>query len=67
MLESLISKSVLIGNFLVYWNCFFDVVFKFWTSMYKSVLSQKFPIKTLLEMRDSSIKNPGEAEYDKQN
>jgi hypothetical protein len=24
---------------------------------------KKFPIKTLLEMRDSSIKTPGEAEY----
>ncbi len=28
---------------------------------------KKFPIKTLLEMIDSSIKNLGDAEYGKQN
>jgi hypothetical protein len=32
-----------------------------------STKPKKFPIKTLLEIRDSSIKNPGEAEYNKQN
>ena len=32
-----------------------------------SFLTKKFPIKTLSEMVDSSVKNPGEFEYDKQN
>ena len=32
-----------------------------------STIPKNFPVKTLLEIRDSGIKNPGEAEYNKQN
>ncbi len=36
--------------------------------LYKNLsITKKFPIKTFLEMMDSSIKNHGEVEYDKQN
>ena len=35
-------------------KCFFDK-------------TKNFPTETILEMIDSSIRNPGEAEYDKQN
>ena len=30
-------------------------------------MTEKFPIELLLEMMDSSVKNLGEFEYDKQN
>jgi hypothetical protein len=67
MLESITSKSLFIGNFCdgpicEHWS-------KIQSQHHKTVPNEnkKFPMKRLLEMIDSSIKNPGEAEYDKQN
>ncbi len=61
MLESIISKSVLIGN------CFVMLTLNFEPVCTNRSISKKFPIKTLLEMIDSSERSLGEVEYDKQN
>ena len=54
---------MLIRKFLVLsWELFLMMTLEFSIST-----SEKFPIKTLLKMIDSSIKKPREAEYDKQN
>ena len=68
MLESIISKSLFIGNFFVM-DRFVHTGPKFKVSITKQFppKTKKFPIKTLLEMIDSSIKNPEEVESDKQN
>jgi hypothetical protein len=68
MLESIISKSVLIGNFFVLvGNCFVILTLNFGPVCTNRSISKKFPIKTLLEMIDSSERSLGEVEYDKQN
>ncbi len=68
MLESIISKSVLIGNFFVLvGNYFVMLTLNFGPVCTNRSISKKFPIKTLLEMIDSSERSLGEVEYDKQN
>ena len=64
MLESIIFKSVFIGNFS-------DVLIgrKFKVNITKQfpTKTKNFLIKTLLERIDSGVKRPGKFEYDKQN
>jgi hypothetical protein len=68
MLESIISKSVLIGNFFVLvGNCFVMLTLNFGPVFTNRSISKKLPIKTLLEMIDSSERSLGQVEYDKQN
>jgi hypothetical protein len=68
MLESIISKSVLIGNFFVLvGNCFVMLTLNFEPVCTNQSISEKLPIKTLLEMIDSSERSLGKVEYDKQN
>ena len=67
-LESIISKSVSIGKCFVM-DRFVHTGPKFKVNITKQfpTKTKYFPIETLLEMIDSSIKNPREAEYDEQN
>ena len=64
MLESIISKSAFSLGIIVM-DRFVHTGPKFKVSITKQfgpTKTKKFPIKTLLKMIDSSIKNPGQAE-----
>jgi hypothetical protein len=68
VLESVLSEIILIGNFFGM-NRLAHTGPKFKVNITKQfpTKTKNFPTETLLGMIDSSIKNPREAEYVKQN
>ena len=66
--ESITFKSVLIRKFLLWTDlCTVAIAGRFSALYINQSLTKKFPIETFLEMIDSSVKSPGEFEYDYQN